>query len=702
MADRDFSQAASLNEGMRGRMVDALYQKSYANLLSREDYEKQVAGKSDYEIADAFYGQFHASGDGQMPRSDFNQQVGLTSASGSTQNAIASGMTFGLMDEAAGVGAGVGSFLRGEGFGKGYSDQTRVQRENAEIYRQNNPYLGAGMEVAGGLVTGGPALARGGAAVAGATPSAGRTVATAAGMGAAQGAGQGEGLEDRLTGAGVGAALGAGMAAIAPLAIRIGGGAIGKAMQATGLANDDATASRLLLKALEDDGMTPRQAVERLTAWQREGAKPETLFDIGGENTRRLARAAAGRTGPGTDRAVTMLAERQADQAGRVAGDVQQHLGQNADDFFTQRSDLLQKRAQDAAPLYEKAFDRDVQMTPELNAALQSPRIRQGLERGRQIQRDENTARVLRGEDPIKIDDQAIRIGQDGLPEVIAVPRMRTLDAAKRGLDDLLEAYRDKTTGRLVLDGEGRAIEEIRSAMVSALDKANPDYAAARAAWGGPTGSMDAMARGRTIFSMRDAETAKLAAEARKNPGDAEFFRLGVAQAIQERVAQGADGTDAVKAIFGSPAKRALLRASFPDQASYDAFVGAMRREAAMYKNGQFVNPRTGSQTANKMADDQDFSGQALTFAADAAAGGLRGAVWNAGQRALSQARGMTPEVSNALVQRLFTSEPEQIVNTLRHLGTTRVRNALAQREAMRRAGRIYPALTSGIMAEKE
>ncbi|MDT8332991.1 hypothetical protein RQ831_18215 [Roseomonas gilardii] len=698
MADRDFSQAATLNDGVRGRLLDALYDNVYKGQISREDYDQRMGSKSDYEVADSAYKGMYQ----HVSRDEYNRRVGLTSASGSTQNAIASGVTFGLMDEAAGVGAGVGSFLRGEGFGKGYSDQTRVQRENAEIYRQNNPYLGTGLEVAGGLATGGPALARGGTAVAGATPSAGRTVATAAGMGAAQGAGQGEGLEDRLVGAGAGAALGAGMAAVVPLAIRMGGGIIGKAMQATGMANDDATASRLLLKALEDDGMTPRQAVERLTAWQREGAKPETLFDIGGENTRRLARAAAGRTGPGTDQAVTMLAERQADQAGRVAGDVQQHLGQNADDFFTQRSDLLQKRAQDAAPLYEKAFSAPAPTSDKLQAVLDDPIAQAGLAKGLRIQRLENTARAARGEARLPTEDTAIAFGDDGVPKFVGVPNMRSLDAIKRGLDETIEAARDGTTGKVQWTQELRAVDGVRRELVNLLDNGNPAYAEARAAYAGPSQSMDAMARGRGIFSMRDADTAKAAAEAARNPGDADFFRMGVAQAIQERVASGADGADAIKRIFGSPAKRALLRASFPDQKSYDAFAASMRREAAMYRNAQFVSPKTGSQTAMRMADDEDLSGQALSFAADAATGGLRGAVWNAGQRALSQARGMTPEVSNALVQRLFTSEPDQIVNTLRHLGTTRVRNALAQREAMRRAGRIYPALTSGTMAGVE
>src|SRR3546814_19291831 len=68
---------------------------------------------------------------------------------------------------------------------------------------------------------------------------------------------------------------------------------------------------------------------------------------------------------------------------------------------------------------------------------------------------------------------------------------MRTLDYIKRGLDDVLERYRDPTTGRLVLDNTGRAIDQTRRALLDELDNINPDYAKARAAWAGPSQNLD-------------------------------------------------------------------------------------------------------------------------------------------------------------------------------------------------------------------
>jgi hypothetical protein len=59
---------------------------------------------------------------------------------------------------------------------------------------------------------------------------------------------------------------------------------------------------------------------------------------------------------------------------------------------------------------------------------------------------------------------------------------MADLDAdyVKRGMDDVIEGYRDAVTGKLNLDTEGRAINNTLRSFHQAFDAANPDYAAAR------------------------------------------------------------------------------------------------------------------------------------------------------------------------------------------------------------------------------
>jgi hypothetical protein len=466
----------------------------------------------------------------------------------------------------------------------------------------------------------------------------------------------------------------------------------------------------MLLRAMEQDGLTPGQAMARLNQWRTTGAKPETLFDIAGENTRRLARTAAGRVGPGTERAVTFVAERQEGQAGRIANDAAAGLGQSADDFFARRQGLLQQRSTEAAPRYEAAFSRIVPTEDEVARLLPAIQDRIGqdaLQRGLRVLEVENIGPRLRDGSvaPFNPADYGVTRGENGEWVVTnGFRNLRLLDAVKRGYDEIVEGFRDPTTGRLNLNDYGRAVNDARAAYVAAMREMFPRYGGALDAWAGPSQSLDALARGRDVFNMRDAEAAQAAVSVRRNSSEAEFFRLGAAQAIQERIASAPDGADAVKRIFGTPAKRALLRAAFPDDTSFNQFVEQMRREANMFRNAQFVSPRTGSQTALREGEAADFG----TDAALAVASGLlpgrsvAGALGDFGRGAAARAQGVTPQVADALTRRLFTSETPELVGTLRDLGQRRIR-ATAEEEAARRVrSGVLSRLAAGVTAGLE
>src|SRR5437764_11754862 len=98
----------------------------------------------------------------------------------------------------------------------------------------------------------------------------------------------------------------------------------------------------------------------------------------------------------------------------------------------------MQQRSTAAAPLYQQAFNYPVSITPKLQQFLGDPLIQQGLAQGREVQRLEGLA---------------------GNPVPLPNSIWGQLDAAKRGLDDIVEKYRDPTTGRLALDQRGRAVD---------------------------------------------------------------------------------------------------------------------------------------------------------------------------------------------------------------------------------------------------
>src|SRR3546814_14197966 len=66
-------------------------------------------------------------------------------------------------------------------------------------------------------------------------------------------------------------------------------------------------------------------------------------------------------------------------------------------------------------------------------------------------------------------------------------PSPQTIDLVKRGVDDVLEGYRDRTSGRLNLDEGGRAVEGLRQRYLGEADRLYPDtYPQDRAAFAGP------------------------------------------------------------------------------------------------------------------------------------------------------------------------------------------------------------------------
>jgi hypothetical protein len=273
----------------------------------------------------------------------------------------------------------------------------------------------------------------------------------------------------------------------------------------------------------------------------------------------------------------------------------------------------------------------------------------------------------------------------------------------KRGYDGIIETFRNPVTGRVHLDEYGRAVEGNRAAYVKELRDMFPRYGNALDAWGGPSAAMDAANKGRNLFNMKDAEIATVTLNMRRTPADADAFRLGVAQAMRDKIASAPDGADAEKRIFGSPAKRELIKAAFPNERAFLAFEAQMKREAALYKNAQFVSPRTGSQTAMRETDAGDIGAMASDMAGALVTGALvpgqsmRGAIGQQFRNMGARAQGISPGVADSLAGRMFTSDPKAIAQTGGLLSQADINNALAAIQARRLGGALLPGLSAGV-----
>ena len=95
---------------------------------------------------------------------------------------------------------------------------------------------------------------------------------------------------------------------------------------------------------------------------------------------------------------------------------------------------------------------------------------------------------------------------------------------------------RNPLTGRL--SQRGVALDQFRRAYLGELDNLDNSgtYAAARGAWAGPSASMDAVRAGQAVLNKGPEEIA--GEFGRLSPGDREFYRLGAADTLKEKLAK--------------------------------------------------------------------------------------------------------------------------------------------------------------------
>jgi hypothetical protein len=349
-----------------------------------------------------------------------------------------------------------------------------------------------------------------------------------------------------------------------------------------------------ILKRMGQDqaagGPTATEAIDLINEINQRGGKPITLADVGGENVRALAGNVARQPGESRNVAQQFLTQRDEGAAQRLNADIAKYV-HGGDSMVKTTEALVRARSAAAKPAYEVAMDpARVVDSPRLREFLADPTVKQGIPQGLESQRLEALAAGEQYQPVAAILDEA--------GSLRGVPNMRTLDAVKRGLDAQIEGERDAVTGRM--SQRGNMLSRVRSELVKELDSLNPDYAKARAAWGGPSASIGAMDAGRAAFKLSPDEIA--AEISGMTPSEKEFYRLGVADAIRERLMKTGVSGDEAKAIIKNPWMRDQLKPIFRSPEEFDAFVGAVTVEGKMFgTKGKVLG---GSQTAERVAED--------------------------------------------------------------------------------------------------
>lgn len=234
-----------------------------------------------------------------------------------------------------------------------------------------------------------------------------------------------------------------------------------------------------------------------------------------------------------------------------------------------------------------------------LQQFLDQPEVKRGISRGYGIER----RKAVGGNRPFNPHEYAITgFDESGNPVVGKVPNMRLLAVAKEGLDAIIESPQMKNplTGKPTKSG--LSYIALRDGLVAELDRLNPSYKIAREQWAGDTTSIRALDEGRHAFDAKWFTPEELASHvASLSDSDRQFFILGVADKLKDRLYRAVDSADKGR-IINNEDTRMRVRPLFGTDEEATKFLDAIERERTMKTTPQRLYG--GSQTAERVADD--------------------------------------------------------------------------------------------------
>jgi len=605
-------------------------------------------------------------------KSEKNDDVTL----GNVARAVGQGLSFGFGDE---IEAGLKT---GFGFLGDYDKTVKDVRDDIKQFRETNAPLALGLELGGGLLTGGlgagrvagSALGRNIINKVGTTGFGGAVGAT---EGAIAGAGSAEGDAGDI-GLGIlsGATLGGAFGSALPSVINLGGKALNRGAYAVGLKSDDAIqkgADQKALQALNRAKLTPDDVQKSLD----DAVIPDTMIaDVGGEATRRLSRASANVSGDGADIATKALDERQLGLGDQIADDVGNVLGGNKSSLEA-IEEIAERQKLNANDDYDKAFNlngKPVTVSSEkLKGFANLPAFDEAFDQAR------NLAKLDGFSFPDKINDFSKQ----------ADFSLKELHYIKMGVDEVLGLAKRGNSKTSIGKGLQRGLNKKRAEFIEIIDNASPKvngksaYQTARSKFAGDARMAEAVEEGEKFFKYKPEELDRIIGK--MSASEKEAFRIGVADALRSKVETTRDLADAGKKIFGNKRQRNQLKATFPDTKSFELFEKRMTERINQTTTRARTGVNQGSRTAPLTEDMADLGQDAVTSVATR---GIIPTALNIGQRLLDNSA-VPSKIGNKLAPDLFSTDPavqRAFLNRLKNLSKSEQQNLIRSARNMARA----------------
>lgn len=573
----------------------------------------------------------------------------------------ANGVTMGFGNKAAAAGR---SLFTGES----YADELAKMKDATQRARDRSGYAGDAAEFAGLVAT--PMVAA----------SKGLTLAGRFGTGAMEGA---KGVAARagllgVEGAGYGGLSAAGNDTDIGEGILMGGAAGAAVPVIAGVGRAVAKPFVDAVKArVNPAGYAAEKVAERVTnrmpveqAGKRmAGGNNVTLADVGGESARGLLRTATNIPGKARDRVQAQLTLRQFGQGDRLKSAISQTFA-DPDGYLAAKDAIADAAEKAAGPLYRAAYSRPVHFSEKLEGVLNTPAGKSALRH----------AETLAGNEQVPFKQMFVNIKDDGGKVIRRVPDTRGWDYIKRAFDDMIEGQTDSITKKVT--NEGRILIGLKNRMLEEVDRLNPDYASARAAWAGKAELDKALETGREVFRMSPEAFKRAVSD--MGPAQKASARVGAAETLRNQIEQTGVTQNALLRIFSRPTQMRNLQTLFESPEKFAEFRKAIFDEARKRATYQAV---TGNSTTVRQGIDMAEAGglqEGVDVVKNLATGGPINATMNFIGSRLRMLGGMTPDVADEVAKRLMAGSPQAKAETIREL--TRIGQMQVSAEQKRQA----------------
>lgn len=389
---------------------------------------------------------------------------------------------------------------------------------------------------------------------------------------------------------------------------------------------------------------------------------PVTTADLTTRNAQSRLKGAARRDGPAQDIAEDAFDPRAADQNARLTSYTEDAFG-GTDDFLDRKKAMMDKRKAEAGPRYKEAHATPTNITPELMQLLKRPPLQKAI-----AQADEIAA----------IDGLTLnKLGKTGLPIIetntaagFKKPYGDTsrLHYMRKAIDDQIEVYRDKATGKLFLDERGSALVGLRKQFNAELRKGNKAFEEADDIWSGGLDAEEAMDKGLKAAGFTSERQVRAFMRDRVKPQDREAFELGFQQGLIEKIGKGgSDMQNRTLKLLG-PENQKIIKTVLGEERGTQ-YLDRVMVENLMSRARNHISPNVGSDTAENL---QQSASQAVAIFADVMRGNLASAATGVAKKAgagklVEKMQAQQRAVDEQLL-RLATEDPDRLISLIQEV----------------------------------